>query len=277
MKRHAGAIVLCAAMLCGGAGRAAELLGSPVPEVRKNFNRLLITNTCPRCDLRGVVLNRIDLFGADLSGADLSGAQLGHASLAGANLRHANLRGAWLGGADLSGTDMTGADLEGADFSLNKSSIPSTAQDDDNAGWHAAAAAAGTVNSMLDQLFARSAELSASPPAQDAAPQPPFNGMSASAEPAVDPPKRSVDEIPVIEPMPVPPLRQSAAPRFWERIWLDSAEKDKGKNERKKTAPTDGSRQPVPAEGAGQLVAAPMHEDVFGAAVAARQPQQTVR
>lgn len=169
---------------------------------------------------------------------------------------------------------MTGADLEGVNFTLNKSSSPSTAQDDDTTGWQAAAAAADTVNSVLDQLFARSAELPARPPAQDAATPPLFNGMSASA---LDPPKRSVDEIPVIEPMPVQPLKQSAKPRFWERIWFDSAEKDRGENERKKTAPTDGSRQPVPAEDAGQLVVAPMHDDSFGAAVAARQPQRTDR
>lgn len=268
MKRHAGIIVLCAAMLGGGVGLAAELLGSPVPEIRKNFNQLLTTNTCPGCDLRGVVLNRIDLFGADLSGANLAGAQLSHACLAGANLRNANLRGAWLGGADLSGTDMTGADLEGVNFTLNKSSSPSTAQDDDKTtGWQATAAAADTVNSVLDQLFARFAELPASPPAQDAATPPPFSGMSASAEPALDPPKRSVDEIPVIEPMPVQPLKQSAKPRFWERIWFDSAEKDRGENERKKTAPTDGSRQSVPAEDAGQLVV----NDGFGATVAAQR------
>jgi hypothetical protein len=265
MKRHAGIIVLCAALFCGGAGRAAELLGSPDPEIRKNFNRLLTTNACPRCDLRGVVLNRIDLFGADLSGANLAGAQLGHACLAGANLRNANLNGAWLGGADLSGTDIAGASFEGADFTADG---PATAKDDDESkdkiGHQVTAAAANAVNSTLNELFGQLAQPPASsPPMPAAAPAQEAEAASPLVQPlnqtpaAAERPRRSVDEIPVIEPAAPQPPKLQAKPRFWERIWLDSTEKERRKSQENKTAPVDGSSQPVPSERAGVLVAAP--------------------
>lgn len=78
-------------------------------------------------DLRGAVLQRIDLAGidlrgADLGGADLFGANLDSALLDGANLRGtslemASLRGASLRGAKLAGAGLFKANLEGADLS----------------------------------------------------------------------------------------------------------------------------------------------------------------
>ena len=77
-------------------------------------------------DLRGAVLQRmdlagIDLRGADLAGADLFGANLDRALLDGANLRGtslemASLRGASLRGAKLAGAGLFKANLEGADL-----------------------------------------------------------------------------------------------------------------------------------------------------------------
>jgi hypothetical protein len=69
--------------------------------------------------------------------------------------------------------------------------------------------------------------------------------------------------------MPVQPPKQSARPRFWERIWLNPVLKDRGKSEENKTAPVDGSRQPIPAERTGELVVAPPDDDGLGTAVAA--------
>lgn len=77
-------------------------------------------------DLRGAVLQRmdlagVDLRGADLAGADLFGANLDRALLDGANLRGtslemASLRGASLRGAKLAGAGLFMANLEGADL-----------------------------------------------------------------------------------------------------------------------------------------------------------------
>jgi uncharacterized protein YjbI with pentapeptide repeats len=87
---------------------------SPSDEVRKNFQQLMETNSCPGCNLSGAVLNRIDLSGANLEGANMAGAKLYLADLSGANLKNANLQGAALGGADLADADLRGANLTGA-------------------------------------------------------------------------------------------------------------------------------------------------------------------
>jgi len=87
---------------------------SPNEEVRKNFQQLMETNSCPNCDLSGVVLNRVDLSGANLEGANLAGAKLYLANLTGTNLKNANLQGTALGGADLTDADLRGANLTGA-------------------------------------------------------------------------------------------------------------------------------------------------------------------
>ncbi len=99
-------------MLLGSSELCAELLGSPYPKIQENFNQLLTTNACPSCDLRGVVMNRLNLSGANLESANLTGAQLNFVCLTVANLRNADLHGAWLIGADLSGADVAGTILE---------------------------------------------------------------------------------------------------------------------------------------------------------------------
>ena len=95
-------------------GWSGAVPGSDRPVAAQNFNRLIQTNSCPGCDLAGVVLTRVDLSGANLAGANLAGAKLNLANLSGANLSGANLQGASLGGADLANADLTGANLTGA-------------------------------------------------------------------------------------------------------------------------------------------------------------------
>lgn len=85
--------------------------------VKENISILKKTKACPGCDLKGAVLNRLDLSGADLEGADLRGAKVYLADLSKANLKKADLQGAVFGGSDLSGANLTGANLEGADLS----------------------------------------------------------------------------------------------------------------------------------------------------------------
>ncbi len=101
----------CAIGLCCGSGVSAESPGSSSAKIQKNFDILITTKSCPRCDLSGVVLTRVDLTGADLEGANLAGAKLTLANLTKANLSNANLQGADLGGADFAGADLRGADL----------------------------------------------------------------------------------------------------------------------------------------------------------------------
>jgi hypothetical protein len=181
---------ICAALLAVGHAGAAELLGSPIPEIRQNFNKLLTDNACQGCNLSGAVLNRLNLAEADLEGADLSGAQLNSASLAGANLRGANLRGAWLGGADLTGADLLGANWEGADFTLN-------GKPGGDVGQQVVAGAQQTVSDVLTSIFAAQDEAASDqvPPVSDL--------FAPLLPPAVQQEKnpadrRSVDEIPVI-------------------------------------------------------------------------------
>ena len=90
------------------------VVGSSRPEAQANFQKLIKTNSCPSCDLAGVVLTRINLSDANLENANLAGAQLFLTDLSDANLRNANLQGARLGGADLGGADLRGANLTGA-------------------------------------------------------------------------------------------------------------------------------------------------------------------
>ena len=88
--------------------------GSNRPGIQDNFHQLIQNNSCPGCDLAGVVLTRVNLSGANLEGANLAGAKLYLADLSDANLKGANLQGAGLGGADFGGADLTGANLTGA-------------------------------------------------------------------------------------------------------------------------------------------------------------------
>ncbi|CAK8714757.1 MAG: Pentapeptide repeat-containing protein [Candidatus Electronema aureum] len=173
-KFHAS-IMCCAALFCCSKVGAVELLGSPDPKIRRNFNQLLVTNACRGCDLRGAVLNRLNLAEADLEGADMTDARLNATSLTGANLRGAVLRGASLGGADLTGANLVGTNLEGADFTL--SGKPSN-----SAGQQVTAAAANEVNNVLSGIFA--GELGAD---------------ALNTQETTLPRRRDVDEIPVIE------------------------------------------------------------------------------
>jgi uncharacterized protein YjbI with pentapeptide repeats len=108
------------AALCFGSGAVHGFRQGDV-------EKLLATNNCQWCDLRGVELSGGQLSGADMSGANLSDAQLSGADLSGANLstaylKKANLSGANLSGAyfsksNLTGANLTGANVAGADFS----------------------------------------------------------------------------------------------------------------------------------------------------------------
>ncbi len=85
--------------------------------IKKNIATLEKTKSCPGCDLKGAVLERMDLSKANLEGADLTGAKLFLSDLTGANLRKTHLEKAIFGGADLAGADLRGANLNGADLS----------------------------------------------------------------------------------------------------------------------------------------------------------------
>jgi hypothetical protein len=82
-----------------------------------DLTKLVDTNDCRWCDLRGADLSHAKLTGADLSGANLSRANLSGADLSGANLSAAYLRDANLTGASLSGTFFSKANLNGANLS----------------------------------------------------------------------------------------------------------------------------------------------------------------
>jgi len=113
---------------------------SPTPlsaqqQTSTQLQRLLETNECRRCNLRGVdlrganllqrgqaaeegVLPLANLGGANLSQANLNGAFLRGASFEGANLSGASLS-ALLNQADLSRADLSGANLSGAQLVLS--------------------------------------------------------------------------------------------------------------------------------------------------------------
>jgi hypothetical protein len=95
------------------------LLSGPV------YTQAMVTGrNFANADLRGAVLQHLDLRGKDFrwvhaagavfAGSLLNGANLSHADLRGADLRDACLRGAILTGAELAGADFTGADVTGA-------------------------------------------------------------------------------------------------------------------------------------------------------------------
>lgn len=85
-------------------------------EVQENVRVLTETKNCPGCDLKGAVLNRLELEGANLEGANLSRAKLFLANLANANLKNTNLSEAEFGGADLANADLRGANLTAVSF-----------------------------------------------------------------------------------------------------------------------------------------------------------------
>ncbi|NIZ10640.1 pentapeptide repeat-containing protein [Pseudooceanicola sp. HF7] len=67
-------------------------------------------------DLRGLILQDLDLGPADLRGAQLQGASLREAELQGADLERAKLQGAVLREAELKGADLWEAQLQGSDL-----------------------------------------------------------------------------------------------------------------------------------------------------------------
>ena len=82
-----------------------------------NFNKLMCTGSCSKCDLSNVDFNSKNMGGKILNDANLSGANLSNVALSGSNLSNANLQGANLSGSILSGADFSGANLSGADLS----------------------------------------------------------------------------------------------------------------------------------------------------------------
>jgi uncharacterized protein YjbI with pentapeptide repeats len=79
-----------------------------------DLDQLKARSACPRCNLSGADLSKLNLTGANLRGADLSGATLSQANLTNADLTGANLEGAVLNSVNLSGASLTGANLKSA-------------------------------------------------------------------------------------------------------------------------------------------------------------------
>ncbi|MFM7904338.1 MAG: pentapeptide repeat-containing protein [Microcystis sp.] len=82
-----------------------------------HVERLIKTNKCPKCDLRGA-----NLRGANLSNSFLQGADLSMANLTGAILINANLSDVILVGAKLVNADFTGIKCNYVGFRINFSS-----------------------------------------------------------------------------------------------------------------------------------------------------------
>ena len=97
----------------------------------EDLTKLLNTNNCPKCDLSGINLRRVDLNGANLEGANLERAILFDVDLIKANLRGANLKytelkksnfqraqlqSANLQYAEITRTDFERSNLQNADF-----------------------------------------------------------------------------------------------------------------------------------------------------------------
>lgn len=114
-KRRVSVVFVSALMLSWGCFVNSSLYAAQ-GKVEENKNRLIETNSCPRCDLTGVDLERVNLPGANLEGANLTRANLHLATLTKANLQNSVLRSAVLKGSDLADADLRGADLRGADF-----------------------------------------------------------------------------------------------------------------------------------------------------------------
>lgn len=107
-------VVACLCWMVQTSPSTAENIGIGV---KANINKLVQTNSCPGCDLKGADLSRMSLAGANLEGANLSGAKIFLTDMAEANLKNANLRGTKFGGTDIARADLRGADLRGADLS----------------------------------------------------------------------------------------------------------------------------------------------------------------
>ena len=85
-----------------------------------DYQRLLATKKCVKCDLTAAYLSGADLVFTNLSGANLSGEDLSEANLFYTNLSAADLSGANLSGVDLNEVNLSAADLEGANLAEAK-------------------------------------------------------------------------------------------------------------------------------------------------------------
>ena len=80
-----------------------------------DYQRLMATKKCVKCDLTEAYLSGADLVFTNLSGVNLSGADLSEA-----NLFYTNLSAADLSEADLNEVNLSAADLEGANLKETK-------------------------------------------------------------------------------------------------------------------------------------------------------------
>ena len=85
-----------------------------------DYQRLMATKKCVKCDLTEAYLSEADLVFTNLSGANLSGADLSEANLFYTNLSAADLSETNLSGADLNEVNLSAADLEGANLTETK-------------------------------------------------------------------------------------------------------------------------------------------------------------
>lgn len=90
------------------------LVDAAVAFNQQDLENLKATGACPRCNLMGADLTRVNLVRANLREANLMGAILFEANLANADLTGANLEGAILNSANLSGASLTGSNLKSA-------------------------------------------------------------------------------------------------------------------------------------------------------------------
>jgi len=77
-----------------------------------HLQRLLDTNSCPRCDLSNANLWGVDLTGANLRGANLKNTALAYANLKGADLTHTKWTTIFIAYANLTDTNIFGASLD---------------------------------------------------------------------------------------------------------------------------------------------------------------------
>src|SRR5262245_42131615 len=80
----------------------------------EKLDKIKVSHSFRKRDLRRAVLYNTDLRKADFTGAQLQGASLYEAQLQGASLNRAQLQGAFLGRARLQGASLDSAQLQGA-------------------------------------------------------------------------------------------------------------------------------------------------------------------
>ena len=97
------AIVLGVSVASGGSVAVHVFDQNDIAFSQDDFDKLLATGACEKCDLGQAQLRDADLQEANLQGANLKGADLKLVDLREANLKGADLRGAQLERADLSG------------------------------------------------------------------------------------------------------------------------------------------------------------------------------